>query len=49
MSDHATCDERINKALATGHPGFAEFLATRCDLYHRREREAERAKEEATP
>lgn len=34
MREHTTCEEAINAALARGHDGRAEFLATRCDLAH---------------
>ena len=34
MHDHDECDERIITAQRTGHYGFAEYLAARCDKAH---------------
>lgn len=34
MREHEQCEADINQALAEGRDGFAEFLATRCDLMH---------------
>lgn len=28
------CQAQIDRALATGHDGIAEYLATRCDMRH---------------
>lgn len=34
MHDHDECEELMNQALAAGKDGYAEYLATRCDINH---------------
>jgi len=34
MREHEACEDVIFTAMSTGHPGKAEFLAARCDLWH---------------
>jgi hypothetical protein len=34
MRDHETCEDAINRALARGDDGRAEFLQSRCELNH---------------
>ena len=34
MRDHTECEDAINRALAAGKDGLADFIATRCDQHH---------------
>lgn len=34
MRDHCECQQAMNEAMAEGRNGWAEFIATRCDLTH---------------
>jgi hypothetical protein len=35
VRDHDDCDERMVRAQDDGRFGYAEFLAAKCDLFHR--------------